>query len=203
MTSRWPSCCSIAALIRISPRATGGRSTTPSSSATRASPTCWWLPGPRTRDRPVATGPTSSSGPRVPVEAEQIAEDLGVDPWVGSGWAQNLNHLWFLWFLAVADRRVRRLSPSSSNVCRTNSGTPGSAVRADHVGDDPPDAAPPTSHGRAAASRGCSGRTPPPDGSRCGTSWPTTPCSSPSVHSCTAGATGPADNSSRRSDAGG
>jgi peptidoglycan/LPS O-acetylase OafA/YrhL len=33
-------------------------------------------------------------------EAEQIQEELGLDPWVGSGWWKNLNHLWFLWFLA-------------------------------------------------------------------------------------------------------
>ena len=26
-------------------------------------------------------------------------EELGLDPWVGSGWWKNLNHLWFLWFL--------------------------------------------------------------------------------------------------------
>ena len=32
-------------------------------------------------------------------EAEQIQEELGIDPWVGSGWLTNLNHLWFLWFL--------------------------------------------------------------------------------------------------------
>jgi peptidoglycan/LPS O-acetylase OafA/YrhL len=32
-------------------------------------------------------------------QAEQIEEELGLDPWVGSGWWKNLNHLWFLWFL--------------------------------------------------------------------------------------------------------
>jgi len=32
-------------------------------------------------------------------EAEAIEEELGLDPWVGSGWWKNLNHLWFLWFL--------------------------------------------------------------------------------------------------------
>ncbi len=31
--------------------------------------------------------------------AEQAQEELGLDPWVGSGWWKNLNHLWFLWFL--------------------------------------------------------------------------------------------------------
>ena len=32
-------------------------------------------------------------------EAERLQEELGLDPWVGSAWATNLNHLWFLWFL--------------------------------------------------------------------------------------------------------
>jgi hypothetical protein len=32
-------------------------------------------------------------------EAERVEEALGLDPWVGSGWWRNLNHLWFLWFL--------------------------------------------------------------------------------------------------------
>ncbi len=31
--------------------------------------------------------------------AEEVQEELGLDPWVGSGWWKNLNHLWFLWFL--------------------------------------------------------------------------------------------------------
>lgn len=31
--------------------------------------------------------------------AEQLSRDLGLDPWVGAGWAKQLNHLWFLWFL--------------------------------------------------------------------------------------------------------
>lgn len=31
--------------------------------------------------------------------AEAVEEELGLDPWVGSGWWRNLNHLWFLWFL--------------------------------------------------------------------------------------------------------
>ena len=50
-----------------------------------------------------------------PGAAQQAQEELGLDPWVGSGWWRNLNHLWFLWFLlwlvagfvivtAVADR---------------------------------------------------------------------------------------------------
>ena len=32
-------------------------------------------------------------------EAAQAQDELGLDPWVGTGWWQNLNHLWFLWFL--------------------------------------------------------------------------------------------------------
>jgi peptidoglycan/LPS O-acetylase OafA/YrhL len=32
-------------------------------------------------------------------EAAQLQEEFGLDPWVGSGWWKNLNHLWFLWFL--------------------------------------------------------------------------------------------------------
>lgn len=32
-------------------------------------------------------------------QAEAIHDELGLDPWVGSGWWSNLNHLWFLWFL--------------------------------------------------------------------------------------------------------
>ena len=57
-------------------------------------------------------------------DSDQIAEDLSVDPWVGAGWAQNLNHLWFLWFLlwliagfAVCVVVIERVS--------TNSATPG------------------------------------------------------------------------------
>lgn len=49
---------------------------------------------------------------------EAAEEELGLDPWVGSGWWKNLNHLWFLWFLlwliagfVVVGFAVQRIAP--------------------------------------------------------------------------------------------
>ncbi len=54
-------------------------------------------------------------------EAAQAEEELGLDPWVGSGWWKNLNHLWFLNFLlwliagfAIVALAVDRFSSSGS-----------------------------------------------------------------------------------------
>ena len=61
-------------------------------------------------------------------QAEEISEELGLDPWVGSGWWRNLNHLWFLWLLTwliagfvLVASVVDRLVPSVG-------GTSGAAV---------------------------------------------------------------------------
>jgi peptidoglycan/LPS O-acetylase OafA/YrhL len=58
-------------------------------------------------------------------EAAQVQEELGLNPWVGSGWWQNLNHLWFLWFLlwliagfAVIALAIDRVAPSVATAGR-------------------------------------------------------------------------------------